>query len=138
MNSQKMKTTSSLVFTFLLTITSLKSQDQFNVVGFYTARDDRAHISFVHEANKWFSRMAMENHFRYDSTNDWSNLSDKFLSKFQVIIFLDTRPDVLKQREAFERFMKAGGAWMGFHFSAFALTSSDFPQNWDWYHNEFI
>jgi uncharacterized protein len=31
-----------------------------------------------------------------------------------------------------------GGAWMGFHFSAFALTPSDFPQNWDWYHERFL
>ena len=27
---------------------------------------------------------------------------------------------------------------MGFHFSAFALTPSVYPQNWDWYHNEFL
>ena len=27
---------------------------------------------------------------------------------------------------------------MGFHFAGFALTPSEFPQNWDWYHNEFI
>ena len=27
---------------------------------------------------------------------------------------------------------------MGFHFSAFALTPSDYPQNWDWYHNVFL
>jgi len=34
--------------------------------------------------------------------------------------------------------MEHGGAWMGFHFAGFALTPSDFPQNWDWYHNEFL
>ncbi len=34
--------------------------------------------------------------------------------------------------------MDNGGAWMGFHFSAFALTPSDYPQNWDWYHNKFL
>jgi hypothetical protein len=34
--------------------------------------------------------------------------------------------------------MDNGGAWMGFHFSAFALTPSAYPQNWDWYHNEFL
>ena len=31
-----------------------------------------------------------------------------------------------------------GGGWMGFHFAGFALTPSDFNQDWDWYHNEFI
>jgi len=27
---------------------------------------------------------------------------------------------------------------MGFHFSAFALTPSNYPQNWDWYHETFL
>jgi hypothetical protein len=34
--------------------------------------------------------------------------------------------------------MEHGGAWMGFHFAAFALTPSGYPQNWDWYHNVFL
>ena len=54
------------------------------------------------------------------------------------MLFLDTRPEEASAREAFERYMKNGGAWMGFHFSAFALTPSDYEQNWDWYHDEFL
>ena len=34
--------------------------------------------------------------------------------------------------------MEKGGAWMGFHFAGFALTPSAVPQNWDWYHQEFL
>ena len=34
--------------------------------------------------------------------------------------------------------MENGGGWMGFHFAGFALTPSAFPQNWDWYHNQFL
>jgi len=34
--------------------------------------------------------------------------------------------------------MDDGGGWMGFHFAGFALTPSDFPQNWDWYHKQFL
>ena len=129
---------SCLLFCFLLVTTNLKSQNRFNVIGFFTARNDQAHISFVHEANQWLSRAAKENHFQYDSTNDWSNLNSKFLSQYQVVIFLDTRPEKTEQREAFRQYMKSGGAWMGFHFAGFALTPSDYSQNWDWYHNEFI
>ncbi|HSZ34908.1 MAG TPA: ThuA domain-containing protein [Puia sp.] len=114
-----------------------KVQD-FHVIAFYTGRADLAHISFVHEANRWFPKMASAHHFTYDSTNNWDNLNEKFLSRYQVVIFLDTRPDSPEQRKAFEKYMKNGGGWMGFHFSGFALTPSDFPQNWDWYHNEFL
>jgi len=111
---------------------------QFKVIAFYTAKEDQAHISYVHEANKWFPAMGKKYHFSYDSTNNWNNLNPVFLSKYQVVLFLDTRPDKEEQRKAFQQYMENGGAWMGFHFAGFALTPSDYPQNWDWYHNEFL
>ncbi len=127
----------SLAAFLLNNIYAQKSPD-FKVIGFYTGREDLAHISFMHEAHKWFSKMGKQYNFEYDSTNNWSNLNESFLAQYQLVIFLDTRPDSLPQRQTFEKYMKNGGAWMGFHFSAFALTPSDFPQNWDWYHNQFL
>jgi hypothetical protein len=111
---------------------------KFRVIAFYKAKNDQAHISFVREANKWFSEVADKYNFVYEATDNWSNLNQEFLSHCQVVIFLDARPDSASQRRAFEEFMKNGGAWLGFHFAAFALTPSEFPQNWDWYHNEFL
>jgi hypothetical protein len=111
---------------------------KFKVIAFYTAKSDQAHISFVHEANRWFPKMAAKYNFGYDSTNNWNNLNAKFLSQYRVVVFLDTRPEDPAQRAAFETYMKSGGSWMGFHFSAFALTPSDFKQDWDWYHNTFL
>ncbi|HEY4337754.1 MAG TPA: ThuA domain-containing protein [Puia sp.] len=110
----------------------------FRVIAFYTAKNDAAHISFVHEANRWFPEMAKKYGFEYDSTNDWSKMTVDFLSQYQVVLFLDTRPEDSLQREAFRQYMEKGGAWMGFHFAAFALTPSGVPQNWDWYHNQFL
>ena len=111
---------------------------KFRVIAFYKAENDQAHISFVHEANRWFAKMAFANNFYYDSTDDWDNLNLGFLSVYQIVIFLDARPEKSSQREAFEKYMEAGGAWMGFHFSAFAMNQTAFPQNWDWYHNTFL
>ncbi len=128
-----------MLFCFLAeTTTSQNNPSAFKVISFYTAKNDQAHISFVHEANQWFSKMSSIYHFSYDSTKNWDNLNADFLSQYQVVIFLDTRPDSSNQRIAFQKYMESGGAWMGFHFSAFALTSSAYPQNWDWYHNEFL
>jgi uncharacterized protein len=120
-----------------LTCGAQKSHE-FRVVAFYTAKNDPAHISFVEEANKWFKEQSTKNNFEYAFTNDWNNLNDKFLSNVEVVMFLDTRPDSLPHRNAFEKYMNNGGAWMGFHFAGFALTPSAYPQNWDWYHREFI
>ena len=60
------------------------------------------------------------------------------LRDVDVILFLDSRPDDSVQRIVFQNYMEAGGSWMGFHFAGFALTPSAYPQNWDWYHNEFL
>ncbi|MEZ4993746.1 MAG: ThuA domain-containing protein [Saprospiraceae bacterium] len=113
-------------------------QEPFKVISFYTAKNDRAHISFVNEANKWFAEKSTEFGFSYQATDNWDELNAEFLAQFQVVIFLDTRPEVPDQRSAFENYMKTGGAWMGFHFAAFALTPSAYPNNWEWYHDEFL
>ncbi len=119
-------------------IKAQSSAPRFKVIAFYTGRNDLAHISFVHEANEWFPKMAKQYNFTYDSTTNWNDLNAEFLSRYQVVLFLDTRPEVPAQRRAFQKYMENGGAWMGFHFAGFALTPSDYPQNWDWYHNEFL
>ena len=130
-----------ILLCFVVRLIPAKAQtfkSDFKVLAFYTAKADLAHISFVHEANRWFAGMARKHHFTYNSTNNWSNLNAAYLAPYQVVLFLDTRPVQPEQRSAFETYMKNGGGWMGFHFAAFALTPSAVPQNWDWYHNEFL
>lgn len=110
----------------------------YKVIAFYTGKNDQAHVSFVKEANRWLTETSKKHRFSYESTNDWENLNADFLRAYQVVVFLDTRPEKESQRKAFEAYMRNGGGFIGFHFSAFALTPSDYPQNWDWYHNEFL
>lgn len=126
-----------LLFCFS-TIHAQSRSAKFNVIAFYTAKNDRAHITYVHEANKWFPKIAAKYNFSYDSTDNWSNLNAEFLSHYQIVVFLDTRPETPVQCEAFQKFMENGGGWIGFHFAGFALNDSDFPQNWDWYHTQFL
>lgn len=139
-----MQKISIVVLALLITcFITLKSNAQnkttpFKVIAFFTGKNDQAHISFVKEANAWFPIIAAKYHFIYDTTSNWNNLNDTFLLQYQVVLFLDTRPDAPAQRAAFKKYMEHGGAWMGFHFSGFALTPSDFPQDWDWYHNHFL
>jgi uncharacterized protein len=111
---------------------------EFRAISFFTARHDPAHISFVREAHAWFQNMSVKNNFIYDTTSNWGKLNRSVLSKYDVVIFLDTRPEEPAQRQAFQEYMESGGSWMGFHFAAFSLADSRYPDNWPWYHNEFI
>jgi hypothetical protein len=65
-------------------------------------------------------------------------MNDEYLSSYEAVIFLDTRPEKPEQRAAFQKYMEHGGGWLGFHFAAFALTPSAFRQDWDWYHQQFL
>src|SRR6476660_9099083 len=66
---------------------------QFKVIAFYTGKEDQAHISFVREANQWFPRMGQQHGFSYISTTNWDELKLEVLSRYQVVLFLDTRPE---------------------------------------------
>ena len=119
-------------------LTAGRGKPAFSVIAFYTGKEDPAHISFLHEVERWFPETAAKYHFSYDATSDWHNLNPDFLAQYQVVVFLDTRPEDPAQRAAFQAYMEHGGAWMGFHFAGFALTPSKYPANWDWYHNTFL
>jgi len=133
---------------YLLTLLSLltlavcifcDSQQQFRAVAFWNSTNiEVAHLSFAKQANAWFPTEGKIQGFSYDNTDDWNNLNSNFLSQYDVVLFLDCRPELVPQRQAFQEYMDKGGAWMGFHYSGFSLDDSLEPQNWDWYHNNFV
>jgi type 1 glutamine amidotransferase len=55
--------------------------------------------------------------------------NDRELAKYKAVIFLCTTGDVLndQQQAAFERFIKAGGGFVGIH------SASDTEYDWPWY-----
>jgi hypothetical protein len=121
-----------------LVVTAQEKTGEWHVLAFYSAGNDLAHISFVNEAKSWFAAKGREIGYCFETTSDWSKLNYDAVRAYDLIIFLDSRPEEPVQRESFRRYMEEGGAWMGFHFAAFALTPSAFPQNWEWYHNDFL
>jgi len=65
--------------------------------------------------------------FWTDDTNRVFN--DRELAKYKAVIFLCTTGDVLndQQQAAFERYIKAGGGFVGIH------SASDTEYDWPWY-----
>ncbi|MBI0318046.1 ThuA domain-containing protein [Streptomyces javensis] len=106
----------------------------FKVLALYNGTWDAAHINFVHEANDWFPKQAAQNGFTYTASNDWDQLNDIGTDDYKVVLFLDDLPQTAAQRAGFERYMRAGGAWMGFHVAAFTTEA----QSWPWYHDQFL
>lgn len=114
--------------------TARSADAPFKVLALYNGTWDAAHINFVHEANEWFPQQAAQNGFTYTASNNWNLLADGGVDDYKVVLFLDDLPQTSAQRAGFERYMRAGGAWMGFHVAAFTTEA----QSWPWYHHEFL
>ena len=112
------------LFTSPPTASAQDSTRAFRVIAFFTGKQDQAHISFVHEAERG-SRTWRRNTISASTPRRTGTTSNAdFLAKYQVVVFLDTRPEDPAQRAAFQAYMEHGGAWMGFHFAGFALDPS--------------
>nr|WP_062338830.1 ThuA domain-containing protein [Herbidospora sakaeratensis] len=105
----------------------------FKVLAFYNGTWDAAHIDFTKDAKEWFPSAAAQNGFTWEATTDWSRLSSSTISQYKVVMFLDDAPPA-SQRQAFQNYMNNGGAWLGFHVSAFTTD----PNSWSWYYNTFL
>jgi hypothetical protein len=135
-----MKQLNTALALFVLVNTALCQQNDntLKILALYTGRADLAHISFVNEAKKELPKIAALNKFQIELSDNWTQLNTKDLTRYHLIMLLDTRPELPAQRAAFRKYLDNGGACIIFHFAGFALTPSDFPQNWSWYHDTLI
>jgi type 1 glutamine amidotransferase len=69
------------------------------------------------------------NGFEVEASEEPALFNDENLSDFDVVVFLSTTGDVLdaEQQAAFERYIRAGGGWVGVHAAA------DTEYDWPWY-----
>jgi len=124
---------------FLFPLSLLAQQDSTHrVIAFFTGKNDLAHISFITEAHPWLARECAAAGLQYDTSSNWAAMTPALLSRYRLVILLDTRPDLPQARQALEQYMKNGGGLLAFHFSAFALTPSAYPDDWAWYHHELL
>jgi Trehalose utilisation/Ricin-type beta-trefoil lectin domain len=117
----------------IVVVPEARAVTPFKVLAFYSGTYDAAHIDFDKEANVWFPQTAAQYGFSWESTTDWNRLNSITPSQYQVVMFLDDVPPA-GTHAAFEQYMRGGGAWLGFHVSAFNTD----PSSWSWYHNTFL
>lgn len=74
-------------------------------------------------------KLGTENGFAVDTTEDNSVFTEDNLKKYAAVVFLNTTGNVLDSRQeaAFERFIQAGGGFVGIH------SATDTEYDWIWY-----
>jgi len=74
-------------------------------------------------------RLGSESGFDVDATEDAAAFTEENLSQYAAVVFLSTTGDVLddEQQSDFERFIQAGGGYVGVHAAA------DTEYAWAWY-----
>jgi PKD repeat protein len=70
-----------------------------------------------------------QQNFTVDAIEDASLFTDAFLSRYDAVVWLSTTGDVLNdaQQAAFERYIQAGGGYVGVH------SAADTEYTWPWY-----
>ena len=104
-------------------------QTSFTVLAFYSTKVEPDHVQFAEGALKFFSEIAKKNNFTFDATSNWDDLNDSNLKKYEVVVWLNDEPSKAEQKQAFQRYMENGGAWLGFHVAAY----NDKDSNWPWF-----
>ena len=74
-------------------------------------------------------QLGTANDFAVTATEDSTAFNDANLAQFDAVVFLSTTGDVLTdaQQDAFERYIQAGGGYVGIHAAA------DTEYTWSWY-----
>jgi len=104
-------------------------QGSFRVLAFYTDKGEPDHIDFAKQALPFFAELAKKNNFQFEATTHWEDLNTEKLSNIQLVLWINDFPKTPEQRSAFELYMAHGGAWLGFHVSAY----NDRDTHWPWF-----
>lgn len=74
-------------------------------------------------------QLGKTNHFEVEATEDAAVFNDNDLKQYRAVIFLSTTGNILNadQQVALQRYIQAGGGFMGIHAAA------DAEYNWAWY-----
>ncbi|SDQ65514.1 ThuA domain-containing protein [Flagellimonas zhangzhouensis] len=74
-------------------------------------------------------KLGQENNFVIDTTTNGELFTDENLAQYSAVVFLSTTGNVLNAKEeaAFERYIQAGGGYVGIHAAA------DTEYDWGWY-----
>src|SRR5207248_11129516 len=89
------------------------------------------HIAFAEQALPFFAELAKKDNFYFESTTHWEAFNAEKLKSFELVLWINDFPTEAEPRAAFQDYMEHGGAWLGFHMSAY----NDESTRWPWFIN---
>ena len=111
----------------LLTFSCSKKESKAKILVF--SKTAGYHHESIAEGNVAIQKLGSLNNFDVDTTTEAAMFTEDTLKKYAAVVFLSTTGDVLDylQEAAFERYIQAGGGYMGIHAAA------DCEYDWGWY-----
>ncbi len=87
------------------------------------------HHESIADGNTAIMKLGMDNNFDVDTTTDAGMFVEDTLKNYAAVVFLSPTGDVFNSRQeaAFERYIQAGGGYMGIH------AATDCEYDWRWY-----
>ena len=116
---------------FLLAFCSLptiaQDKKQFNAL--LITKTAGWHHESINEGVAAMKALAIRNQFDLQWHQDGMPITEAYLQKFQVLIFLNSTGDIFKDEEqkAIEKFIQSGKGYVGIH------SASDTEYTWPWY-----
>lgn len=106
---------------------------RFKALLYYEPHAEEAHVQFAEQAVDFFHRLSYGEGYVLDVTKSLEGYDFERLRQYSVLIVVNATPAPGAQREAVERYMEAGGGWLGFHAAAY----NDANTHWPWL-NKFL
>jgi type 1 glutamine amidotransferase len=126
---------SALMALMFLSLVSVKPEPRFRVLAVMSKAKD--HIKMMAAAMPMLQKMADDNNFKIDITDDTSTINDANLKNYQVFLMLQEAPFDMSyaQQDALQKFVDSGKGWVGVH--AAGLTGKQFlgpdKKYWQWF-----
>jgi cytochrome c len=126
MSFARLQFTAGIVILFLLAGCSHRSGKPKVLIFTKTAG---FHHSSIPTGVQAITKLANQNNFDADTSSDAARFQEDSLKKYAAVIFLNTTGDLLNnyQEADFERYIQAGGGYMGIH------AATDAEYDWGWY-----
>jgi cytochrome c len=120
-----------LVFTAAFFFTSCSNYRQGNPKILIFSKTDGFQHASISAGIDAVTKLGEENGMVVDTTSNAGSFTEENLEQYSAVVFLNTTGDVLNryQEADFERYIQAGGGYMGIH------SAADTEYEWPWYGN---